>query len=86
MIVKKETGIRCFKLGFTLNLSVQIFFIKNGGIRMIIRKLSIATGNVPKTMSSGIMSSRIISVARIVPLAAPASISGTRSTTFWNLV
>ena len=73
MNVRKEIGIRCFKLRFTSNISEEIFRTKNGGTRTIVRKLIIAAGRDPKRISSGINSSTIINNAIIAPFAEPDS-------------
>jgi len=66
----KETGTRCFRLGRKLSCFSQISLVKNGGIRIIIRKLSIAVAKNSKTISPRAMRS-IIRIAIIAPDIAP---------------
>tara|TARA_B100000686_G_scaffold234987_1_gene242827 strand:+ start:3671 stop:3934 length:264 start_codon:yes stop_codon:yes gene_type:complete len=73
MKVKKETGTRCFRLGRKLNCFSQISLVKNGGIRIIIRKLSIADAKDAKIISprSPRAIRSIIRIAIIAPDIAP---------------
>ena len=70
--VRKDTGIRCSKLGRALSFSCQIFLVSNGGIRIIDRKLSTAVSKSSKK-TSPVARRRSIRIAMIAPDMPPAA-------------